>query len=407
MLTALCEHAPFDLVGYRDGRSFVRVSVKYRSTLAVRRDQVQVQQLRGPTRTAHTLGPSTRTRSTCSASTAPTRRPCYYVDPKAFGRCRDRCASRPSRNDQVAQRARRRAYRGVRAALGDPPGGDVPRGPDGLVTSAACGARSSPRNTTSSARASTRSSSGRSRPTTSSGTTPASCPATCSPRPAPPGSSAWPSPRSTAAAGSTTSATTWSSARSCSTPASAGAGLGLTLHNDICLPVLPALLPTTSSARAGCPASRRASSITAIAMTEPGIGSDLASMTHDGDPRRRPLRRQRLEDVHHQRHQRRPRDHRGEDRPDAAPRGHDRCSCSSGAWTASSAAATSTRSACTRRTPPSCSSPTCTCPSPTCSATRARASRTSSTTCRRSGCRSRCAGVAAARGRVRAGRSTT
>ena len=29
-LTALCEHAPFDLVGYRDAM-FLRVSVKYRS----------------------------------------------------------------------------------------------------------------------------------------------------------------------------------------------------------------------------------------------------------------------------------------------------------------------------------------------------------------------------------------
>ena len=41
---------------------------------------------------------------------------------------------------------------------------------------------------------------------------------------------------------------------------------------------------------------------------------------HHRGPRRRPLRRQRLEDVHHQRHQRRPRHHRGEDRPDPAPR---------------------------------------------------------------------------------------
>ena len=72
--------------------------------------------------------------------------------------------------------------------------------------------------------------------------------------------------------------------------------------------------------------------ITAIAMTEPGIGSDLASMTHHRDPRRRPLRRQRLEDVHHQRHQRRPRHHRGEDRPDASATRACACSSSSGAW---------------------------------------------------------------------------
>ena len=62
--------------------------------------------------------------------------------------------------------------------------------------------------------------------------------------------------------------------------------------------------------------------ITAIGMTEPGIGSDLASMSHHRDPRRRPLRRQRGQDVHHQRHQRRPGDHRGEDRPGAEAQGH-------------------------------------------------------------------------------------
>ena len=38
-----------------------------------------------------------------------------------------------------------------------------------------------------------------------------------------------------------------------------GAGLGLTLHNDICLPYFLALLRPTSSAAAGCRASHRAS----------------------------------------------------------------------------------------------------------------------------------------------------
>ncbi len=40
VLTALCEHAPFDLVGYRDG-CFIRVSVKYRSVLPSGAVQVQ------------------------------------------------------------------------------------------------------------------------------------------------------------------------------------------------------------------------------------------------------------------------------------------------------------------------------------------------------------------------------
>ncbi|MFA5883103.1 MAG: group I intron-associated PD-(D/E)XK endonuclease [Acidimicrobiia bacterium] len=34
VLTALCEHAPFDLVGYRDG-AFIRVQVKYRAVPAI------------------------------------------------------------------------------------------------------------------------------------------------------------------------------------------------------------------------------------------------------------------------------------------------------------------------------------------------------------------------------------
>ncbi len=76
-------------------------------------------------------------------------------------------------------------------------------------------------------------------------------------------------------------------------------------------------------------------------------------------PRRRPLRRQRLEDVHHQRHQRRPRHHRGEDRPrPSATRACRLARARAGHGRASSGAATWRRSACTPRTPPSCSSPT-------------------------------------------------
>ena len=82
----------------------------------------------------------------------------------------------------------------------------------------------------------------------------------------------------------------------------------------------------------------------------------------DRDPRRRRVRRQRLEDVHHQRHQRRPRDHRGQDRSDAAAQGHVAARPRARHGRASSAAATSRSSGCTRRTPPSCSSPTSPCP---------------------------------------------
>jgi alkylation response protein AidB-like acyl-CoA dehydrogenase len=65
-----------------------------------------------------------------------------------------------------------------------------------------------------------------------------------------------------------------------------GAGLGLTLHNDICLPYF--LRYATDEQRdRWLPGIASGEAITAIAMTEPGIGSDLASMTTtaiaDGD----------------------------------------------------------------------------------------------------------------------------
>jgi alkylation response protein AidB-like acyl-CoA dehydrogenase len=65
-----------------------------------------------------------------------------------------------------------------------------------------------------------------------------------------------------------------------------GAGLGLTLHNDICLPYFLSLATDEQRAR-WLPGICDGTLITAIAMTEPGIGSDLASMTttaiRDGD----------------------------------------------------------------------------------------------------------------------------
>jgi alkylation response protein AidB-like acyl-CoA dehydrogenase len=64
------------------------------------------------------------------------------------------------------------------------------------------------------------------------------------------------------------------------------AGLGLTLHNDICLPYFLRYCSDEQRAR-WLPGIASGGLITAIAMTEPGIGSDLASMTtsarRDGD----------------------------------------------------------------------------------------------------------------------------
>jgi alkylation response protein AidB-like acyl-CoA dehydrogenase len=58
----------------------------------------------------------------------------------------------------------------------------------------------------------------------------------------------------------------------------AGSGLGLTLHNDICLPYFLAYCSEEQRAR-WLPGIADGSLITALAMTEPGIGSDLASMS--------------------------------------------------------------------------------------------------------------------------------
>ena len=66
----------------------------------------------------------------------------------------------------------------------------------------------------------------------------------------------------------------------------AGAGLGITLHNDICLPYFLRYC-TDEQRERWLPGICSGELITAIAMTEPGIGSDLASMStsalRDGD----------------------------------------------------------------------------------------------------------------------------
>ncbi len=66
----------------------------------------------------------------------------------------------------------------------------------------------------------------------------------------------------------------------------AGAGLGISLHNDICLPYFLRYC-NDEQRRRWLPGIAAGELITAIAMTEPGIGSDLASMSttaiRDGD----------------------------------------------------------------------------------------------------------------------------
>jgi alkylation response protein AidB-like acyl-CoA dehydrogenase len=65
-----------------------------------------------------------------------------------------------------------------------------------------------------------------------------------------------------------------------------GCGLGITLHNDICLPYF-LHLATEDQKRRWLPGIASGELVTAIAMTEPGMGSDLASLAttavRDGD----------------------------------------------------------------------------------------------------------------------------
>ena len=66
----------------------------------------------------------------------------------------------------------------------------------------------------------------------------------------------------------------------------ASAGMGITLHNDVCLPYF-LNLTTDAQKERWLPGICSGELVTAIAMTEPAIGSDLASMTtsaiRDGD----------------------------------------------------------------------------------------------------------------------------
>ncbi len=91
-----------------------------------------------------------------------------------------------------------------------------------------------------------------------------------------------------------------------------GAGLGISLHNDTCLPYfltyandeqkqrwLPGIVSRRADHRGRDDRTRR--------RLRP------VRHPHIGRARRRRLHRQRGQDVHHQRHQRRPRDHRSPD----------------------------------------------------------------------------------------------
>jgi PD-(D/E)XK endonuclease len=110
VLTTLCEHAPFDLVAYRDGR-FVRVQVKYRtlsSNGAIKLNFVSTwSDSRGTYRR-----PLDKQEVDVVCIYCPDTRACYYVDPKAFG-ISVSLRVRPSRNGQARNVLIADDYRGV------------------------------------------------------------------------------------------------------------------------------------------------------------------------------------------------------------------------------------------------------------------------------------------------------
>ena len=98
-------------------------------------------------------------------------------------------------------------------------------------------------------------------------------------------------------------------------------GPAFTLFNDMIVPYLAASA-SEEQRRRWFPGLCSGETIAAIAMSEPGAGLRPPGHPHDGRRRRRPLRAQRPEDLHLQRHPRRPGRRGGADRPGRRAPGH-------------------------------------------------------------------------------------
>ena len=133
--------------------------------------------------------------------------------------------------------------------------------------------------------------------TSTSGSAAASCRATCTARRARPGCWVRACPNRSAAAAAT-APTRSSSARRCTRPARPGGVFASLFTCGIAVPHMIAsgdqrlidtyVRPTLAGDKIG-----------SLAITEPGGGSDVGHLTHHRGPRRRRLRRQRRQDLHH------------------------------------------------------------------------------------------------------------
>ena len=123
VLTALCEHAPFDLVAYRDG-TFARVQVKYRTLASNGAIKVNFVSSWSDSRGTYHR-PIDKQEVDVVCIYCPDTGACYYVDPKAFGMPVSLRIS-PSGNGQTRNVLIADDYRGVPTAVGVRQVGTVP-----------------------------------------------------------------------------------------------------------------------------------------------------------------------------------------------------------------------------------------------------------------------------------------
>jgi PD-(D/E)XK endonuclease len=114
VLTALCEHAPFDLVAYREG-AFVRVQVKYRALSSSGTIEVQFKSSWSDSKGTY-VRPLDKQEVDVVCIYCPDTGACYYVDPKRFARSVSLRVT-PSRNRQARNVLWAERFRAVPAAV--------------------------------------------------------------------------------------------------------------------------------------------------------------------------------------------------------------------------------------------------------------------------------------------------